>query len=98
VAECHDLIPFESDNHTYEECNSGALLTRRPQRHCGPASAEFALADYDGDGDHVALTVHNHGTPVPEPDRARIFEPLVQVAETSSESAGTTFVVNLARH
>jgi signal transduction histidine kinase len=82
----------------------------------------------NGDGDHVVLTVHNHGTPVPEPDRARIFEPLVQVAETSSpvisthmglglyivrqivqahggtvdldstESAGTTFVMNLPRH
>jgi signal transduction histidine kinase len=81
-----------------------------------------------GDGDHVVLTVHNHGTPVLEPDRARIFEPLVQAAETSSpaisthmglglyivrqivqahggtvdlestESAGTTFVMNLPRH
>jgi signal transduction histidine kinase len=37
-----------------------------------------------GDGEQVVLTVHNHGPPIPEPDRARIFEPLVRVAETSS--------------
>jgi len=36
------------------------------------------------DGKQVALTVHNHGLQVPESDRARIFEPLVHVAETSS--------------
>jgi len=37
-----------------------------------------------GDGEHVALTVHNHAAPIPAPDRARIFEPLVRVAERSS--------------
>ena len=37
-----------------------------------------------GDGEQVVLTVHNNGAPIPEPDRARIFEPLVRVAETSS--------------
>lgn len=37
-----------------------------------------------GDSEQVLLTVHNHGPPIPEPDRARIFEPLVRVAETSS--------------
>ena len=37
-----------------------------------------------GDGKQVLLTVHNHGSQVPEADRARIFEPLVRVAETSS--------------
>jgi len=37
-----------------------------------------------GDGEQVVLTVHNHGAPIPELDRARIFEPLVRVAETSS--------------
>jgi signal transduction histidine kinase len=37
-----------------------------------------------GEGEQVVLTVHNHGAPIPEPDRARIFEPLVRVAETSS--------------
>jgi signal transduction histidine kinase len=37
-----------------------------------------------GDGEQVVLTVHNQGPPIPEPDRARIFEPLFRVAETSS--------------
>jgi signal transduction histidine kinase len=37
-----------------------------------------------GEGEQVVLMVHNHGRSIPEPDRARIFEPLVQVAETSS--------------
>lgn len=37
-----------------------------------------------GDAEQVVLTVHNHGPRIPEPDRARIFEPLVSVAETSS--------------
>jgi signal transduction histidine kinase len=42
-----------------------------------------------GDGEQVVLTVHNHGPPIPEPDRARIFEPLVRVAETSSPVVST---------
>ena len=101
-------------------------LIENAAEHATPNTPVTVSAN--GDGDHVVLTVHNHGTPVPEPDRARIFEPLVQVAETSSpvisthmglglyivrqivqahggtvelestESAGTTFVVNLARH
>jgi len=37
-----------------------------------------------GDGKQVVLTVHNHGLQIPDSDRARIFEPLVRVAETSS--------------
>jgi histidine kinase/DNA gyrase B/HSP90-like ATPase len=31
-----------------------------------------------GDGEQVVLTVHNPGPPIPEPNRARIFEPLVR--------------------
>ena len=42
-----------------------------------------------GDGEHVVLRVHNHGPPIPEADRARIFEPLVGVAETSSPVVST---------
>jgi signal transduction histidine kinase len=37
-----------------------------------------------GDGEQVDLTVHNYGPPIPESDRARIFEPLVGATETSS--------------
>jgi signal transduction histidine kinase len=101
-------------------------LIENAAEHATPKTPVTVSAN--GDGDHVVLTVHNHGTPVPEPDRARLFEPLVQVAETSSpaisthmglglyivrqivqahggtvalestESAGTTFVMNLPRH
>lgn len=42
-----------------------------------------------GDGEQVVLRVHNHGPPIPEPNRARIFEPLVRVAETSSPVIST---------
>ena len=37
-----------------------------------------------GDDEQVVLRVHNHGPPIPETDRTRIFEPLVRVGETSS--------------
>ena len=42
-----------------------------------------------GDGKQVVLTVHNHGPPIPELDRTRIFEPLVSVAETPSPLIST---------
>jgi len=42
-----------------------------------------------GNGEQVVLTVHNHAPPIPESDRARIFEPLVAVAETSSPVVST---------
>jgi signal transduction histidine kinase len=35
------------------------------------------------------LNVHNHGPSIPEPKRARIFEPLLRVAETSSPVIST---------
>ena len=41
------------------------------------------------DGDQVVLAVQNHGPEISEPNRARIFEPLVRVAETSSPVIST---------
>jgi signal transduction histidine kinase len=38
----------------------------------------------NGEADQVIVAVHNHGPPISEHDRQRIFEPLVSVAETSS--------------
>lgn len=37
-----------------------------------------------GLAEQVAVTVHNHGTPIPDSDIQRIFEPLARVGETSS--------------
>ena len=62
-------------------------LIENAAQHATPKTPITVSAS--GDGEHVVLAVHNHGTPVPEPDRARIFEPLVQVAETSSPVIST---------
>jgi signal transduction histidine kinase len=48
-----------------------------------------------GDGEQVILAVHNHGHPIPEHDRARIFEPLVGTAETSSPIISTNMGLGL---
>jgi signal transduction histidine kinase len=57
-------------------------LIENAAQHVTPKTPVTVSAS--GDGEQVVLTVHNHGTPIPETERARIFEPLVQVAETSS--------------
>jgi signal transduction histidine kinase len=38
---------------------------------------------------------HNDGTPIPERDRARIFEPLVGTTETSSSIVSTNMGLGL---
>jgi hypothetical protein len=48
-----------------------------------------------GDGEQVVLAVHNDGPPIPENDRARIFEPLVGATETSSPIISTNMGLGL---
>ena len=48
-----------------------------------------------GDGEQVVLAVHNDGPPIPENDRARIFEPLVSATETSSPIISTNMGLGL---
>jgi signal transduction histidine kinase len=75
---------------TWDEGRVKQSLTNLIENAAQHATAKTPVTvSASGDGDHVVLTVHNHGTPVPEPDRARIFEPLVQVAETSSPVIST---------
>jgi signal transduction histidine kinase len=92
----------------------------------GTSGTPVTIAIVDA-GEQVVFTVHNQGPAIPESERARIFEPLVGVTETSSpvvsahmglglyivrqiveghggkidvdssQSAGTTFTVNLPR-
>jgi signal transduction histidine kinase len=47
------------------------------------------------DGEQVVLAVHNDGPPIPERDRARIFEPLVSTTETSSPIVSTNMGLGL---
>src|SRR6185437_14226187 len=75
---------------TWDEGRVKQALTNLIENAAQHATAKTPITvSASGDGDHVVLAVHNHGTPVPEPDRARIFEPLVQVAETSSPVIST---------
>lgn len=48
-----------------------------------PSSSEIRLALH-GEVDHVKLTVHNHGTPIPSDLRARLFEPLERASRERS--------------
>ena len=48
-----------------------------------------------GDSEQVVLSVHNDGPPIPERDRARIFEPLVSATETSSPIVSTNMGLGL---
>jgi len=47
------------------------------------------------EGEQVFLAVHNDGPPIPERDRARIFEPLVGTTETSSPIISTNMGLGL---
>jgi signal transduction histidine kinase len=48
-----------------------------------------------GNGEQVVLAVHNDGPPIPEHDRARIFEPLVGTPETASPVISTNMGLGL---
>jgi signal transduction histidine kinase len=48
-----------------------------------------------GNGEQVVLAVHNDGPPVPENDRARIFEPLVGAGQTTSPKISTNMGLGL---
>jgi signal transduction histidine kinase len=70
---------------SWDEARIKQALTNLIQNAAQHATPKIPIdVSASGDGNQVVLTVHNHGLQVPESDRARIFEPLVRVAETSS--------------
>jgi signal transduction histidine kinase len=86
-------LRFESTGElsgTWDSARIGQMLSNllgNAVQH-GSTEAPVSLAA-SGKADEVVVTVHNHGTPIPENEVHRIFEPLARADESSSSRPGS---------